>query len=103
MGDANCHLHSGLRGQLLDRCISLLPKGLRVVLVGQARNVPFLRVREEDEHTGFCMLCLQLHGQGVLAQYLEKPGKDIGGLAPDHKKTRVELPEAGVQVLKALQ
>lgn len=42
VGDANCHLHSGLRGQLLNRCIALLPKGLGVVLVRQTGNLPFL-------------------------------------------------------------
>lgn len=33
VGGANCHLHSSLRGQLLNSCISLLSKGLRVVLI----------------------------------------------------------------------
>lgn len=42
VGDAHCHLHSGLRRQLLDGCITLLPERLRVVLVGQTRNIPFL-------------------------------------------------------------
>lgn len=36
-------------------------------------------------------------------RYLEEPGKDIGGLASDHKQPGVELPEAGVQILQTLQ
>lgn len=47
VGDANCHLHSSLRGQFLNSCISLFPKGLRVILIGQARNIPFLEDREK--------------------------------------------------------
>lgn len=46
VGDADCHLHSGLAGQFLDSCISFFPKGLRVVLVRQARNVPLLQKTE---------------------------------------------------------
>lgn len=46
VGDANCHLHSSLRGQFLNSCISLLPEGLGVVLVGQARNLPFLQEKK---------------------------------------------------------
>lgn len=42
VGDAHRHLHSGLGRQLLDGGIALLPERLRVVLVGQTRNIPFL-------------------------------------------------------------
>lgn len=35
--------------------------------------------------------------------HLEQSGKDIGGLASDDKQPRVQLPEAGVQVLETLQ
>lgn len=45
VGDAHRHLHSGLGRQLLDGCVALLPKRLRVVLVRQTGNVPFLDSR----------------------------------------------------------
>lgn len=45
VGDANCHLHSSLRGQFLNSCISFFPKGLRVILIRQTRNLPFLENR----------------------------------------------------------
>lgn len=35
--------------------------------------------------------------------HLEESGKDISGLTSDHEQTRVELTEAGVQVLETLQ
>lgn len=50
VGDADGHLHSGLRGQFLNSCISFFPKGLRVVLIRQTSDVPLLensRVKSE--------------------------------------------------------
>lgn len=41
-------LHSRLHGQLLDGGVSLLPKRLRIILEGQARDLPLLRQRERD-------------------------------------------------------
>lgn len=46
VGDANCHLHSSLRGQFFNSCISLLPEGLRVVLVRQTGDLPFLEEKK---------------------------------------------------------
>lgn len=100
VGDAHRHLHSGLGCQLLDGCIALLPKRLRVILVGQTRNIPFL-----ENKGGVCPMRLEanLWPCGCRGRYLEQPGKDIGGLAPNHKQPGVELPQAGVQILKTLQ
>lgn len=35
--------------------------------------------------------------------HLEEAGEDVGGLAADDEEARVELAEAGVQILQTLQ
>lgn len=47
VGDANRHLHSSLRSQLLNGSISFFPKGLGVVLIRQTTDLPLLQKREE--------------------------------------------------------
>lgn len=42
VGDAHRHLHASLARQLLDSCISLFPKGLRVIFIRQATDLPLL-------------------------------------------------------------
>lgn len=39
---------------------------------------------------------------GEMLWYLEEPGEDICGLAPDYKQAGVEFAEAGIQVLQTL-
>lgn len=54
VGDADRHLHPGLRGQLPNSRVALLPKGLGVVLVRQARDLPLLHAND----TLFGPVCL---------------------------------------------
>lgn len=101
MGHPDCHLHSGLRGQLLNGSIALLSKGLRVVLVRQASDLPFLKSSTFSFEADSTVTSLPV--KPTRTRHLEKSGKDIGGLASDHKETRVELTEAGIQILQTLK
>lgn len=67
VGDANRHLHSSLRGQFLNSCISLFPEGLRVVLVRQTRNVPFLEEKQREPQSRIIRVCtMSLKQSGTL-------------------------------------
>lgn len=49
--DAHDDFHTSLGGQLLDGCISFLPKRLRIILNGKSSNAPFLKQDKRSNDT----------------------------------------------------
>lgn len=71
----------------------------RVIFHSWKKGVNHRMFRIHTKCLKHCRLC----SLNQIQVHLEKSGKDISGLASDHKQTRVELTEAGVQVFKTLQ